>query len=151
MAEMRSKGHITVATVNVRTLAGKLDLLLQELKHVDVLCLQETRVSRDMAPGIIAKCARLGYQCVVGQSQTSKTDHVFGTNAVISKWPIAAVRGPAGPHFHRAQFFAIHDSQGGPIVVANIHGPYTMDNQFKFMRKVSSHLASFGRRSFVDW
>ena len=44
-----------IATINLRTLAGRLDWVFEAMatKRVDVICLQETRVIEVMAPGVI--------------------------------------------------------------------------------------------------
>ena len=50
--------NLRIATVNVNTLAGRLEWILTALDEelADTFCIQETRVSAKMAPGIIAAC-----------------------------------------------------------------------------------------------
>ena len=140
-----------IATLNLGTLAGRLDWVFEAMatKKIDVLCLQETRVTEVMAPGIILACRQRGLQCFFGHHQRDAAGVSYGTNAVIAKWPIVALRSPPGTPNQRCQYFALHEAARGPIVCANIHGPHTRASQHALLREAHRHLGTFGRRCII--
>ena len=123
--ERVTTSYFCLGTLNVETPAGRIGDILDMIadKHIDILCLQETRISAGMVPRLRAACQKRKCYCCVGECQTGRDRRPYGTNVIIARWPIHGVRSFKGANADRAQFVAIHDSQGGPIILANVHGP----------------------------
>ena len=89
-----------IATLNISTLDNfgaheTTDLLV---KHdIDILCLQECRMTMHSKPQYELLFSRFGYQLFPGPFDADQAGRPYGGVAMISKWPISKTDMPAVP------------------------------------------------------
>lgn len=87
---------LRVGTLNVRSLGGRLAGVLEiaTTGHLDILCLQETRVSDDSWSAVNGACNKQGWKLFPGGQDATACGAVSGGILIISKWPVEALSIP---------------------------------------------------------
>lgn len=115
---------LTVATLNVRTLRGRLNSVLQLMQShaVDCCALQETRLSSHAAPAMVSAAARAGYTFLHScEARCAQGNLVHGV-ALVSRWPIKALAAPPDLDASRFVCASLHRPRQRPLVVCSVYG-----------------------------
>ena len=84
---------LRIATYNVQTLQGKsesvLDLMANE--HIDILCLQETRLSTDGLEAVRRAVRQRGWTILCSEPALDAAGRICGGVAFIARWHVDVV------------------------------------------------------------
>ena len=87
-------GRLRIGTMNLRTFTGntRKAMAMAEAAELDILLMQETRISQASAPGVQATAKERGWTLHVGGGSWDKAGHPTAGVATLSKWPLGLVK-----------------------------------------------------------
>ena len=123
---------------------------LMDVSNTDILCLQETRATRESATSLRMRARALGLKMHFGKFAKDKAGKATGTLAVLARWPVTPLKTPRKwKHSERVQFAAVHCPGESPLIVCNVHLPHDALEAEMLLWLVRAHLAMLGTRSLV--
>ena len=115
---------LRVGTLNVRSLGGRLAGVLEiaTTGHLDILCLQETRVSDDSWSAVNGACNKQGWKIFPGGQDATACGAVSGGILIISKWPVEALSIPTRVTSPvRAMALKVYRPRQRPLLLINVY------------------------------
>ena len=121
-------GVLRIATLNVSTLKGRMPEVLQlaEDCSVDILCLQEVRLSEDNLLAASHTAKRSGWQFLAGSCAINGAGAPTAGVAIVSKWPVDNFVFASEPpdlcsHKGRWQCIRVHRPGLRPFICTNMY------------------------------
>ena len=117
-------GSMRVACLNVGTLSGRLTWVLNKMKDEDiqVLCLQETRLTPNNVPAMARAVEKAGLHALFSPSSLDALGHAYGGVAVLSTHPIGELQGTGLPR-ERFMVALLHRHGARPLRVVSVYLP----------------------------
>ena len=115
--------HLRVATLNVQVLGPRLKRIWKmiDIYHLDVLCLQEVKVTETSWPAIRAAARKQGLQAALACFHTDEAGRRSADCMVLSKLPLQQMKDLSVPHAHRTVLTTVEIPGRGQVLVASIH------------------------------
>ena len=127
-ANRSQHGVIRIGTLNVQSLTGKMPqvITLAETHNLDVLCLQETRLTPDNLLSAQHAAKKAGWQWIAGETASNAIGGPQAGVATLSRWTVDTWSPPAVSHELRAhkarwQLLRLHRPGARPIICINLY------------------------------
>ncbi|CAK0806799.1 unnamed protein product, partial [Prorocentrum cordatum] len=146
---------LRLATLNVQGLSIKAVKVftLAKIYDVDILCIQEARLSLTSLPAMIKYARRRGYKYTAAGPPGLNDGRFLIDPIIFSKQPIVQLEVPEFAGNDRVVMAALHLPRAEPIVLANLHGYTPMAGTKAMLQHVFQHAAVLRRRlcCIGDW
>ena len=120
------RGRLRVGTLNTQTVAGRLASVLElgNVHHLDVLCLQETRIPLHARPAVEAGAVTAGWRALIGSQGVATSGNVQYGTAIFTRAHADLHVLPEGllPE-GRGMAARIHRAQARPLLLINLYLP----------------------------
>ena len=116
--------RMRLATLNVQTLTGRLPNIIDLMSdlELDILFLQETRVSYASRPTLVAFAKAQGFNLVTSEPSMDANGAIIGGLAILTRWPIQHIATPTSISGQESvQLIKIHRPDDQPLIAVNVH------------------------------
>ena len=125
------KSKLRIGSVNVRTVRGKMDLIIDMMEHhqMDVLAVQETRLKKELETAAKSWAGRRGYSMTAEKCTTSRTGSDDGGVFIFSKFPVQ----PAHDVLYKGRVVAVRATRerNPPLLIVCVYGHASNPGQAK--------------------
>ena len=144
---------LRVGTLNVRSLGGRLAgvLDLATTGQLDILCLQETRVSDDSWSAVNGACNKHGWKLFPGSQDVNACGAVSGGILIISRWPAEALPIPTRVTTPaRAMALKVYRPRQRPLLLINLYLHANNSTQAKqLLLSIFEWVAELGEEAII--